>query len=99
MVSRHFHIQIASEADLEKIKFPEITFDPEATERSFETLSDIFDGISSRRSYHGASSFAATLDLMSSMLGSALDRECFTALVRVVEQLDHAATPTMRVAA
>ena len=45
VVSRHFHIQIASEADLEKIKYPEITFDPEATERNFETLSDIFDGI------------------------------------------------------
>jgi putative nucleotidyltransferase with HDIG domain len=63
------------------------------------TAADIFDGISAERPYHGAHSFEATLDLMSLTVGTALDRECFTALVRVVEALEHAATPTMRVAA
>jgi HD-GYP domain-containing protein (c-di-GMP phosphodiesterase class II) len=63
------------------------------------TAADIFDGISSERPYHGAISFEATLDIMSSTLGTAVDRECFAALVRVVEALGHAATPTMRVAA
>jgi hypothetical protein len=45
VVSRHFHIQIASEADLHKIRTPEISHDAAATERSFEMWSDILDGV------------------------------------------------------
>jgi hypothetical protein len=43
--SRHFKIQISSEADIEKIKMPVITHDEEATERNFRNLCDIFDGV------------------------------------------------------
>jgi hypothetical protein len=43
--SRDFRPQIDSEADIEKIKFPEVTFDAEATERNFGRMTEIFDGI------------------------------------------------------
>jgi hypothetical protein len=43
--SRHFHIQIQEEEDLEKIKMPCITPLPEKTEQNFETLSYLFEDI------------------------------------------------------
>lgn len=45
IVSRTFHPQIREEKDLEKIKMPEITHDEKASERSYQTMVDIFDGI------------------------------------------------------
>ncbi|MBM4085811.1 MAG: hypothetical protein FJ272_13565 [Planctomycetes bacterium] len=45
VVSRHFHIQIRSEDDLEKIKMPVVTHDPEATERLYQMRCEIFDGV------------------------------------------------------
>jgi hypothetical protein len=43
--SRHFHIQIRDEEDLQKIKMPVITYDPDATEARYQALKDAFDGI------------------------------------------------------
>jgi len=43
--SRHFHIQIKDEEDIEKIKMPEVTFDAERTEEEYQMRCDIFDGI------------------------------------------------------
>ena len=43
--SRHFHVQIREEEDLEKIKMPEITYDAQATEERFQTLKSTFDGL------------------------------------------------------
>ncbi len=43
--SRHFHIQIADEADIAKIKKPVITHDETATEEQFQARSEIFDGL------------------------------------------------------
>ena len=43
--SRHFHIQIKDEEDLQKIEMPVVTFDPEATEERFQWLQGIFSGV------------------------------------------------------
>lgn len=43
--SRHFNIQIRDEEDIEKIKFPKVTYHREQTEQKFEKLHSIFDGI------------------------------------------------------
>jgi hypothetical protein len=45
VVSREFHPQIREERDLEKIRMPVLTLDREATERNFQTLTDIFGDI------------------------------------------------------
>jgi len=45
VVSRRFHIQISSEADIEKIKFPEISLDTDAWEQRFNLFRELFDGI------------------------------------------------------
>ncbi|HOV63928.1 MAG TPA: hypothetical protein PLG43_08625, partial [Spirochaetia bacterium] len=45
IVSRHFHIQISSIEDIEKIKLPTVTYFAHATEVSFETMKDIFKDI------------------------------------------------------
>jgi len=45
VVSRHFNIQIKDEKDIQKIKFPEVSYDEKATEERFNILIDIFDGI------------------------------------------------------
>ncbi|OGV49512.1 MAG: hypothetical protein A2017_22025 [Lentisphaerae bacterium GWF2_44_16] len=45
VVSREFHPQIKREADIEKIKFPEISLDTERTEKNFNTLNEIFGDI------------------------------------------------------
>jgi len=42
VVSRHFHLQIQEEADLEKIKTPQVTYDAAATERNYQCLVDAF---------------------------------------------------------
>jgi hypothetical protein len=45
VVSRHFHIQIRDEADLEKIKFPVVTHDAARTEREYQKRCEIFNDI------------------------------------------------------
>jgi len=45
LASRSFHHQIETLADVEKIKLPEISHDEAETERRFEALSELFDGI------------------------------------------------------
>jgi len=45
IVSREFTPQIKNEDDVEKIEFPEISFDKNATEEKYQIMSDIFDGI------------------------------------------------------
>ena len=56
VVSRHFHIQISSEADIRKLSAPVITHDVRATEEGYEKRCEIFDGILSVRKA-GVSSF------------------------------------------
>ena len=45
VVSRHFHVQIADEADIAKIKMPVVTHDEAATEELYQKRCEIFDGI------------------------------------------------------
>jgi hypothetical protein len=45
VASRRFHPQIREEKDVEKIKTPKITHDEEASERNYQVMLDIFDGI------------------------------------------------------
>jgi hypothetical protein len=45
VVSRHFHVQIKDEGDIEKIKMPRVTFDKERTEKEYQMRCDIFEGI------------------------------------------------------
>ncbi|MBM3190852.1 MAG: hypothetical protein FJZ90_19300 [Chloroflexi bacterium] len=45
VVSRHFHRQIATEDDLEKIRMPQVTYDEAATEANYERMLDIFQDI------------------------------------------------------
>jgi len=45
IVSRHFHVQIKDEEDIEKIRMPKITFDKERTEEEYQMRCDIFEGI------------------------------------------------------
>jgi Txe/YoeB family toxin of Txe-Axe toxin-antitoxin module len=43
--SRHFHIQIKEEDDIQKIKMPKISYDEDATEQNYQIMSEIFDEI------------------------------------------------------
>ena len=43
--SRHFHIQIKDEDDIQKIKMPKVSYDKDATEQNYQIMSEIFDGI------------------------------------------------------
>ena len=45
IVSRHFNIQIKSEEDLDKIKMPIVSHNEDESERRFQLVGDIFDGI------------------------------------------------------
>lgn len=45
VASRHFHAQIRDERDLERIQTPIVTHDEETTERRYEALCRIFDGV------------------------------------------------------
>ena len=45
ITSKHYHCQISDESDLEKIRFPELGLDKEATEAEFQLAADVFDGI------------------------------------------------------
>jgi len=54
------------------------------------TTADIFDAITAARPYRGAIPIPQALEMMRKTVGSALDPECFDALVRAVEQLPFA---------
>ena len=43
--SRHFHVQIAEEKDLSKIKLPVVTHDEAATEENYRKMCDVYDGV------------------------------------------------------
>jgi hypothetical protein len=45
VVSRHFQIQIKDEADIDKIKMPEVSLDQEAWDRRHAMLGELFDGV------------------------------------------------------
>ncbi len=45
VVSRHFHIQIKDERDIEKVKMPKVTLNQEAWDRHYELLCELFDGV------------------------------------------------------
>lgn len=45
IASRHFHPQIKEEEDIEKIRFPTVTYNAETTERNYQIMCEIFDGI------------------------------------------------------
>ena len=45
IVSRHFHIQIKDEGDIEKIKTPKVSFDKERTDEEYQARCEIFDGV------------------------------------------------------
>jgi hypothetical protein len=45
VVSRHFHVQIRDESDIDKIKTPEVTLDQGAWDRNHTRWSEIFDGV------------------------------------------------------
>jgi hypothetical protein len=59
IVSRAFHVQIAGEDDIDKIKDPVVTCDHEATERNYQKRCEIFDGVLPvHKTKHGAFWFA-----------------------------------------
>jgi len=43
--SRHFHIQIKEEDDIQKIKMPKISYNEDATGQNYQIMTEIFDGI------------------------------------------------------
>lgn len=45
VVSQHFDAQISEMEHIEKIQMPVVTYDAEETQRCYEMMSDIFDGI------------------------------------------------------
>ena len=45
VVSRHFKVQIKDPEDIEKIKLPVITHNKKATELTYHTMCDVYDGI------------------------------------------------------
>jgi hypothetical protein len=45
ITAKHYHCQISGESDLEKIRFPELSIDREATEAEFQLAAEVFDGI------------------------------------------------------
>ncbi|WP_410498681.1 HD-GYP domain-containing protein [Chitinibacter sp. S2-10] len=50
------------------------------------TVADIFDAISAERPYHKANSPEKTIEIMSGMVGNAIDADCFAALKTVLER-------------
>jgi HD-GYP domain-containing protein (c-di-GMP phosphodiesterase class II) len=54
------------------------------------TTADIFDAITAARPYRGAIPVPQALEMMRKTVGSALDPDCFEALVRAVEQVPFA---------
>lgn len=57
------------------------------------TTADIFDAITAERPYRAATPPRRTLEIMSESVGTALDPDCYAALVKVVERLERADDP------
>jgi len=51
------------------------------------TTADIFDAITAERPYRGAVPIPKTLEMMAKTVGSALDPDCYAALVKAMAQL------------
>ena len=45
VVSRHFNVQIRAFEDLEKIRMPQVSHDPRATELHYQAMCDVYNGI------------------------------------------------------
>jgi len=45
VTAKHYHCQIADEADIEKIRFPELSLDAAATDACFSLASEVFEGL------------------------------------------------------
>jgi HD-GYP domain-containing protein (c-di-GMP phosphodiesterase class II) len=58
-----------------------------AIETRIITTADIFDAITAERPYRGAIPIPQALEIMRKTVGTALDADCFAALVRAVEQV------------
>jgi HD-GYP domain-containing protein (c-di-GMP phosphodiesterase class II) len=70
-----------------------------ALETRIITTADIFDAISADRPYRGAVPIPETLQIMSKTVGAALDPQCFEALRRAVDLLEHPIPEPMALAA
>lgn len=57
-----------------------------ALETRIITVADIFDAITAERPYHPPTPVDRTLEIMRSLVGSALDADCFAALERVTSR-------------
>lgn len=67
--SRHFHIQIKEEDDIQKIKMPKINYDEDTTEQNFQIMSEIFDGILEVEKYGTPDFWFAPWDKLITWLG------------------------------
>jgi len=45
VVSRHYHIQISDERDIDKIQIPQVSLDAGAWDRNLQLYTDVFDGV------------------------------------------------------
>jgi HD-GYP domain-containing protein (c-di-GMP phosphodiesterase class II) len=59
-----------------------------ALETRIITTADIFDALTAERPYRSAMPVSSALSIMSEMVGTAIDEECFNALRRVVGSID-----------
>jgi len=69
VVSRHYHIQIASEADIAKIQIPQISLDEEAWDRNAAFYADLFDGVLPVRKIGVRGTSVAPWDLLVRLTG------------------------------
>lgn len=59
-----------------------------ALETRIITTADIFDAITAERPYRGAVPIPKTLEIMAQSLDTALDRDCYNALVRIARRIE-----------
>ncbi len=52
-------------------------------------MADVFDALTANRPYRKAMPVSKALDIMRADLGTAFDPECFTALERVLVEIDN----------
>jgi len=69
IASRHFHEQIKTLGDIEKIRMPQVTHDEAGTRRRFEQLSELFEGILSVRMTGVSTYWFAPWDLLITWYG------------------------------
>ncbi|MCK5806172.1 MAG: hypothetical protein KAI66_25295 [Lentisphaeria bacterium] len=69
VVSRHFHIQIQDDRDIDKIKMPKVTLFPDMWDDRLELVSAVFDGVISVRKSGMQSTSIAPWDWLIRMTG------------------------------